>query len=201
VRTSGALHSLAVALFKFANDLRWLASGPRTGIGELILPSNEPGSSIMPGKVNPTQAEAMLMVCIQVIGSDTAVAMAGQEGNFELSAFRPIIINNLLHSIRILADMCDHFRRFLVEGAKLNQAQLRRNIDRSVMMVTALSPVIGYDQASKIAHLAVDQDLTLKQAALQLGVSEELFDRVVVPEKLTHPGSADVPAGPASQHP
>jgi fumarate hydratase class II len=135
VRGSGAVRGLAVALFKFANDLRWLGSGPRTGISELQLPSNEPGSSIMPGKVNPTQAEAMLMVCIQVMGSDTAVAMAGQEGNFELNAFRPIIINNVLHSVRILGDMCDHFRRFLVEGAELNKAQLQRNIERSVMMV------------------------------------------------------------------
>jgi fumarate hydratase, class II len=197
VRTSAALRGLAVAPFKVANDLRWLASGPRTGLGEL-LPSNEPGSSIMPGKVNPTQAEAMLMVAIQVIGYDTAVAMAGKEGNFELNALRPIIIDNVLHSVRILGDMCDHFRRFLVEGAKLNQAQLERNIERSVMMVTALSPVIGYDQASKIAHLAVDQDLTLKQAALRLGVSEELFDRVVVPEHLTRPGTADQPTDPTS---
>jgi fumarate hydratase, class II len=190
VRTSGALRSLAVALFKFANDMRWLGSGPRTGLGELTLPANEPGSSIMPGKVNPTQAEAMLMVCIQVIGFDTAVAMAGKEGNFELNAFRPIIIDNVLHSVRILADMADHFRKFLVEGVQLNDDQLRRNVERSVMMVTALSPAIGYDRASEIAHLAIDKDLTLKQAALQRGVSEDLFDKVVVPEKLTRPGTA-----------
>jgi fumarate hydratase, class II len=190
VRTSGALRSLAVALFKFANDMRWLGSGPRTGLGELTLPANEPGSSIMPGKVNPTQAEAMLMVCIQVIGFDTAVAMAGKEGNFELNAFRPIIIDNVLHSVRILADMADHFREFLIEGAKLNDDQLRRNVERSVMMVTALSPAIGYDRASEIAHLAIDKDLTLKQAALQRGVSEDLFDKVVIPEKLTRPGTA-----------
>ncbi|MCW2639506.1 MAG: fumarase [Dactylosporangium sp.] len=194
VRTSAALRSLAVTLFKFANDMRWLGSGPRTGLGELKLPANEPGSSIMPGKVNPTQAEAMLMVCIQVIGSDTAVAMAGNEGNFELNAFRPIIINNVLHSVRILADMADHFREFLVEGAQLNDDQLRRNVDRSVMMVTALSPVIGYDRASEIAHLAIDNNLTLKQAALQRGVSEDLFDRVVVPANLTRPGTADMAA-------
>jgi fumarate hydratase class II len=194
VRMSAALRSLAVTLFKFANDMRWLGSGPRTGLGELKLPANEPGSSIMPGKVNPTQAEAMLMVAIQVIGSDTAVAMAGNEGNFELNAFRPIIINNVLHSIRILADAADHFREFLVDGVELNDGQLQRNVDRSVMMVTALSPVIGYDRASEIAHLAIDNDLTLKQAALQRGVSEELFDRVVVPEKLTHPGTADMAA-------
>jgi fumarate hydratase class II len=194
VRTSAALRSLAVTLFKFANDMRWLGSGPRTGLHELDLPANEPGSSIMPGKVNPTQAEAMLMVCIQVIGSDTAVAMAGNEGNFELNAFRPIIINNVLHSIRILADMADHFREFLVEGVQLNDDQLQRNVDHSVMMVTALSPVIGYDRASEIAHHAIDNDLTLKQAALQQGVSEDLFDRVVVPANLTRPGTADMAA-------
>jgi fumarate hydratase class II len=194
VRTSAALRSLAVTLFKYANDMRWLGSGPRTGLGELQLPANEPGSSIMPGKVNPTQAEAMLMVCIQVIGSDTAVAMAGNEGNFELNAFRPIIINNVLHSIRILADMADHFRKFLVEGVQLNTDQLQRNVDRSVMMVTALSPVIGYDRASEIAHLAINNDLTLKQAALQRGVSEDLFDRVVVPVNMTRPGTADMAA-------
>jgi fumarate hydratase class II len=172
--------------------MRWLGSGPRTGLGELKLPANEPGSSIMPGKVNPTQAEAVLMVCIQVAGSDTAVGMAGSEGNFELNAFRPIIINNVLHSVRILADGADHFRQFLVEGAELNQNQLNRNIDRSVMMVTALSPVIGYDWASDIAHFAIDQDLTLKQAALQRGVSEELFDRIVIPVNLTRPSTADM---------
>ncbi len=192
VRTSAAVRGIAVAMFKFANDMRWLASGPRTGLGELKLPANEPGSSIMPGQVNPTQAEAVLMVCIQVIGSDTAVAMAGSEGNFELNAFRPIIINNVLHSIRILGDVADHFREFLVEGAELNKNQLNLNIDRSVTMVTALSPVIGYDKASEIAHLAIDKDLTLRQAALQRGVTEELFDRVVVPVNLTRPSTADV---------
>jgi fumarate hydratase class II len=196
VRTSAAIRGLAVAMFKLANDIRWLGSGPRTGLGELKLPANEPGSSIMPGKVNPTQAEAVLMVCIQVIGSDTAVAMAGSEGNFELNAFRPIIIDNVLHSVRILADVADHFREFLVEGADIDTDQLERNIDRSVMMVTALSPVIGYDKASEIAHLAIDNDLTLKQAALQRGVSEELFDRVVIPIHLTRPSSADLTTAP-----
>jgi fumarate hydratase class II len=191
VRTSAAVRGIATALFKFANDMRWLGSGPRTGLHELNLPANEPGSSIMPGKVNPTQAEAMLMVCIQVAGSDTAVAMAGTEGNFELNAFRPVIIANVLHSIRILADAADHFRRFLVEGAQLDGDQLRRNVDRSVMMVTALSPVIGYDRASEIAHLAIDHDLSLKQAALQQGVSDDLYNRVVVPVNLTRPGTAD----------
>jgi fumarate hydratase, class II len=197
VRAHAGLKAVAVTLFKIANDLRWLGSGPRTGIGELTFPSNEPGSSIMPGKVNPTQAEAMLMVAIQVIASDVAVSMAGAEGNFELNAFRPVLISNYLHSALIMADMCDHFRMFMVEGATLNEAKLKENIDRSVMMVTALSPVIGYDQAAAIAHYAVDHDLTLRQAALAKGVSDELFDRLVDPLALTRPGSADIPPGPA----
>jgi fumarate hydratase class II len=196
VRAHAALKAAAVTLFKIANDLRWLGSGPRTGLHELILPSNEPGSSIMPGKVNPTQAEAMLMVAIQVIASDVAVTLGGAEGNFELNAFRPILISNYLHSALILADMCDHFRQFMVEGAQLNQARLTENIERSVMMVTALAPVIGYDQASVISHYAIDHDLTLRQAALANGVSEELFDRVVDPLALTRPGSADIGSGP-----
>ncbi|MCI2416015.1 class II fumarate hydratase [Saccharopolyspora sp. K220] len=191
VRVSATLRTLAAALFKFANDMRWLGSGPRTGLGELILPANEPGSSIMPGKVNPTQAEALMMVCVQVVGNDTAVSMAGAEGNFELNAFRPIVINNVLHSTRILSDACDHFRKYLVEGAKLNEAQLKENIDRSLMMVTALSPVIGYDKAARIAHRALDEDLTLKDAAIKSGVSEALFDKVVVPDQLTHPEPAE----------
>ena len=195
VRAHAGLKAAAVTLFKIANDLRWLGSGPRTGIHELILPSNEPGSSIMPGKVNPTQAEAMLMVAIQVIASDVAVSMGGAEGNFELNAFRPILISNYLHSALILADMCDHFRKFMVDGAQLNQRKLTENIDQSVMMVTALSPVIGYDQASVISHYAIDHDLTLKEAALAKGVSEELFDRVVNPLALTRGGSADLPDG------
>jgi fumarate hydratase class II len=196
VRAHAGLKAAAVTLYKIANDLRWLGSGPRTGLRELILPANEPGSSIMPGKVNPTQAEAMLMVAIQVIASDVAVTMGGAEGNFELNAFRPVLISNYLHSALILADMCDHFREYMVEGAELNRAQLTQNIDQSVMMVTALSPVIGYDQASVIAHYAIDHDLTLKQAALANGVSEELFDRVVIPLALTRPGTADVPSTP-----
>jgi fumarate hydratase, class II len=201
VRAHAGLKAAAVTLFKIANDLRWLGSGPRTGIGELIFPSNEPGSSIMPGKVNPTQAEAMLMVAIQVIAADVAVTMGGAEGNFELNTFRPILISNYLHSALILSDTCDHFRMFMVEGARLNEARLKENIDRSVMMVTALSPVIGYDKAAAISHYAVDQDLTLKQAALANGVSEELFDRVVDPLAMTRPGSADVPPGPADVPP
>ena len=192
VRAHAALKSAAVSLFKIANDMRWLGSGPRTGLMELIFPSNEPGSSIMPGKVNPTQAEAMLMVCIQIMGSDVAVQMGGAEGNFELNAFRPVIISNYLHSALIMGDMCDHFREFMIEGAALNEAQIKSNIDRSVMMVTALSPVIGYDQASVIAHYAIDKNLTLKQAALANGVTEEMYDRVVVPINMTQPGSADI---------
>jgi fumarate hydratase class II len=195
VRAHGGLKAAAVTLFKIANDLRWLGSGPRTGIHELLFPANEPGSSIMPGKVNPTQAEAMLMVSIQIISSDAAMSMGGAEGNFELNAFRPILINNYLHSALIMADMCDHFREFMIDGAKLNDAKLKENIDRSVMMVTALSPVIGYDKASVISYYAIDRNLTLKQAALANGVSEELFDRVVNPIALTRPGSADVPSG------
>src|SRR5215468_11075513 len=196
VRAHAGLKAAAVTLFKIANDLRWLGSGPRTGIHELIFPSNEPGSSIMPGKVNPTQAEAMLMVAIQVIASDVAVTMGGNEGNFELNAFRPILIDNYLHSALIMADMCDHFREFMVEGTKLNEAKLTENIERSVMMVTALSPVIGYDKAAAISYYAIDKNLTLKQAALANGVSEELYERVVVPLALTRPGSADVSSGP-----
>src|SRR5215472_3960251 len=194
VRAHNGLKAAAVTLFKIANDLRWLGSGPRTGIHELIFPSNEPGSSIMPGKVNPTQAEAMLMVAIQVIASDLAVTMGGAEGNFELNAFRPVLISNYLHSALIMADMSDHFREFMIEGAELNRPKLEEDVDRSVMMVTALSPVIGYDQASVISHYAISHDLTLKQAALANGVSEELFDRVVNPLALTKGGSADISA-------
>jgi fumarate hydratase, class II len=201
VRAHAGLKAAAVTLFKIANDLRWLGSGPRTGIHELLLPANEPGSSIMPGKVNPTQAEAMLMVCIQIISSDVAVTMGGAEGNFELNAFRPILINTYLHSALIMADMCDHLRQFMIEGAQINAPQLQEYIERSVMMVTALSPLIGYDQASVISHYAIDHGLTLKQAALANGVSEELFDRVVNPLALTRGGAADLTSGPKEAAP
>jgi fumarate hydratase class II len=187
VRAHAGLKSTAVSLFKIANDVRWLGSGPRTGLGELVLPANEPGSSIMPGKVNPTQAEAVLMVCIHIMGSDVSVAMAGAEGNFELNTFRPLIINNTLHSARIMADACDRFRLFMVEGTQLNEKTIKANIDHSVMMVTALSPIIGYDQAAEIAHHAIEHDLTLREAALANGVDEALFDRVVIPLDMTHP--------------
>ncbi|MBB6146719.1 fumarate hydratase class II [Silvibacterium bohemicum] len=188
VNAHAALRSLAVALMKIANDMRWLASGPRCGLGELELPENEPGSSIMPGKVNPTQCEAMVMICIQVIGDDAAVAFAGSQGNFELNAMRPIIINNFLHSARILADGCEKFRVFSVEGTKLNEKRIAQFVQNSLMLVTALSPVIGYDKASKIAHKAMDEETTLKQAALATGwIDEKTFDEVVDPKKMVFP--------------
>lgn len=197
VRAHAALKCAAVSLFKIANDMRWLGSGPRTGLMEITFPTNEPGSSIMPGKVNPTQAEAMLMVCIQIMGSDVAVQMAGAEGNFELNTFRPIVISNYLHSALIMADTCDHFREFMIEAAVLNEEQLKSNIDRSVMMVTALSPVIGYNKASEIAHYAIENNTTLKLAALAKGVDEALYDRVVIPINMTRPDFADAPAAKA----
>ncbi len=190
VAAMAALRGLAVSLMKIANDMRWLASGPRCGVGELILPANEPGSSIMPGKVNPTQAEAMVMVCIAVIGEDNAVAFAGSQGNFELNAMRPIIINSFLHSARILGDACEKFRTFQIEGTKLNRQHIDELVGRSLMLVTALSPVIGYDKASAIAHKANDDGLTLKEAALQSGfISEQQFDTVVDPSKMVGSGA------------
>jgi fumarate hydratase, class II len=191
VAAMAAVRGLAVALMKIANDMRWLASGPRCGLAELQLPENEPGSSIMPGKVNPTQQEAMVMVCIQVIGEDNAVAFAGSQGNFELNAMRPIIINNFLHSARILGDACEKLRRYSVEGARLNKKRIDEMVHRSLMLVTALSPVIGYDKASAIAHKANDGDLTLKEAALQSGdIDEDRFDEIVDPKKMVGHGLA-----------
>jgi fumarate hydratase class II len=188
VAVSAGLRGLAVALMKIANDMRWLASGPRAGLHELELPANEPGSSIMPGKVNPTQCEAMVMVCLQVIGEDTIVAAAGAQGNFELNAMRPIIINNVLHSARILGDACDKLRRYSVEGTKLDQAKIDDYVGRSLMLVTALSPTIGYDKASTIAHKANDDGTTLREAALALGVPAADFDRIVDPTTMIgHP--------------
>jgi fumarate hydratase class II len=185
VAASAALRQLAVALMKIANDLRWLGSGPRAGLHEVVLPSNEPGSSIMPGKVNPTQEEAMVMVCIQVIAEDNAVAFAGSQGNFELNAMRPIIINNLLHMARILGDACTKLRRFGIEGITLDTPRINKYVGDSLMLVTALSPVIGYDKASKIAHYALDNNLSLKDAALKLGyVTAEKFDAVVQPTRM-----------------
>jgi fumarate hydratase, class II len=189
VAAMAAVRGLAVVLMKIANDMRWLASGPRCGLGELLLPENEPGSSIMPGKVNPTQCEAMVMVCIQVIGEDNAVAFAGSQGNFELNAMRPIIINNFMHSARILGDACDKLRRFSVEGTRLNRKHIDEMLNRSLMLVTALSPVIGYDKASKIAHLANDKGLSLKEAALDSNLIDSArFDEIVDPMKMTGHG-------------
>jgi fumarate hydratase, class II len=185
VAASAALRGLAVALMKIANDLRWLGSGPRIGLRELRLPENEPGSSIMPGKVNPTQQEAMVMVCTQVFGNDTAVAFAGSQGNFELNVMRPVVIRNVLHSTRILADACRQFTRHGVEGITLNREQLDRNVQESLMLVTALSPIIGYDKAAKIAHDALERNLTLREAAVASGaISAEEFDRTVDPRKM-----------------
>jgi fumarate hydratase, class II len=182
VRAHAALRSLAVALMKIANDMRWLASGPRTGLAELLLPQNEPGSSIMPGKVNPTQCEAIVMISIQVLGDDSAVAFAGSQGNFELNAMRPIIINNFLHSARILGDGMEKFRTFSVEGTELNTTKIASYVDQSLMLVTALSPVIGYENSAHIAEAALAKNQTLKEAALASGhVTEKTFDEVVNP--------------------
>ncbi|MBY4383830.1 class II fumarate hydratase [Rhodococcus fascians] len=186
VAASAALRSLAVVLMKIANDFRWSASGPRAGLGELILPANEPGSSIMPGKVNPTQCEAVVMVCIQVIADDTAVAFAGSQGNFELNAMRPIIIDNVLHSATILGDMCAKFTEYCVDGIELNRNTIAGYVDRSLMLVTALSPVIGYEKAAAIAHRALADDSTLRDAALATGfVDGDDFDRIVDPTNMT----------------
>ena len=191
VAAMAALRGLAVALMKIANDMRWLASGPRCGLGELLLPENEPGSSIMPGKINPTQCEAMVMVCIEVIGEDNAVAFAGSQGNFELNAMRPIIINNFLHSARLLGDACDKFRRFSVEGTRLNRERIGEMLGRSLMLVTALAPAIGYDKAAAIAHKANEEGLTLKEAALRSGIiDEKQFDEIVDPKKMVGHGVA-----------
>ena len=185
VRASAALRGAAVALMKIANDMRWLASGPRCGLGELKLPQNEPGSSIMPGKVNPTQCEAMVMIAIQVIGDDTAVAFAGSQGNFELNAMRPVIINNFLHSATILADGCEKFRRFSVEGTKLDRERIDSYVGNSLMLVTALSPVIGYQNAAHIAEKAAAEGTTLREAAIASGkIQEDEYDRIIVPKAM-----------------
>jgi fumarate hydratase, class II len=194
VAAHASLRGLAVALMKIANDMRWLASGPRCGIGELILPENEPGSSIMPGKVNPTQCEAIVMICIQVIGNDTAVAFAGSQGNFELNAMRPIIINNFLHSARILADGCEKFLIYSVRGTQVNEKKVAEYLEKSLMLVTALSPVIGYDNASKIAHLAEHSGSTLREAALKSRlIDEATFDKVVDPKEMVGDTTLSLP--------
>lgn len=186
VAASGAARTLATALMKIANDIRWLASGPRCGLGELILPANEPGSSIMPGKVNPTQCEAMTMVCVQVMGNDTAVGIAGSQGNFELNVFKPVMIFNLLHSVNLLSDACRGFEEYLVRGLAVDEGRVNSYVERSLMLVTALSPVIGYDKCAKLAHKAHHDNMTLREACLALGyLTGDEFDRHLRPQEMT----------------
>ena len=188
VETSGVLKTIACSLMKIANDIRWLGSGPRCGIGEIILPANEPGSSIMPGKVNPTQSEAMTMVAAQVIGNDTAINVGGSSGNFELNVFKPVMIYNLLQSIRLLADSCRSFNNHCVVGIKPNKTQIEKHLNGSLMLVTALNPHIGYDNAAKVAKKAYQENITLKESAVALGLlTDEEFDEKVRPEKMTGP--------------
>ena len=188
VELSSALKTVSVSLFKIANDLRWLASGPRSGIGEVVLPANEPGSSIMPGKVNPTQCEAMTMVCTQVMGNDTTIAFAGASGNFELNVYRPVIAFNILQSIRLLADACDSFLVNAEEGIEPNKQRIHENLYNSLMLVTALNPHIGYDKAAKVAKKAYSENLSLREAIVELDyMSEEDFDKLVQPEKMIRP--------------
>ena len=188
VHLSGAFRTLAVSLFKIGNDIRLMSCGPSAGFAELKIPENEPGSSIMPGKVNPTQAEALTMLAAQVMANDVAVGFGGASGYLEMNVYKPLIIFNVTHSITLMTDGCTNFRKFLVEGTEPNLKKIAEYVERSLMLVTALAPVIGYDKASKIAHYAMDNDLTLKAAALKLGfVSEEEFDRVVDPAKMVHP--------------
>src|SRR6516164_2076725 len=195
VQLHGTLRTLAVSLYKIANDIRLMSCGPRAGFEELKIPENEPGSSIMPGKVNPTQCEALAMVAVQVMANDVAVGFGGAGGYLEMNVYKPLIIFNLTHSSTILADSCTNFRKFLIEGTKPNLKKINEYVERSLMLVTALSPVIGYDKASKIAHHALDNDLTLKEAALKLGfVTEAEFDRVVDPKKMVKPYVASAAA-------
>ncbi|HUQ31142.1 MAG TPA: class II fumarate hydratase [Pyrinomonadaceae bacterium] len=188
VFASGALKTLAASLMKIANDIRWLASGPRAGFCELVLPENEPGSSIMPGKVNPTQSEAMTMVAVQVMGNDAAIGFAGSQGNFELNVFNPVMIHNLLHSIRLLKDACHGFVDYCIQGIKLNRAKIDEHLRNSLMLVTALNPHIGYDNAAKIAKNAHKKGISLRESAIELGLlTGEQFDEYVKPEEMTHP--------------
>jgi len=188
VQLSGTLRTLAVSLYKIANDIRLMSCGPRAGFAELMIPENEPGSSIMPGKVNPTQAEALTMIAVQVMANDVAVGFGGAGGYLEMNVYKPLIIFNVTHSITVLTDGCTNFRKFLVEGTEPNLKKIKEYVDRSLMLVTALAPVIGYDKSSKIAHYALDRDLTLKAAALELGfVTEEEFDRVVDAKRMVKP--------------
>ncbi|HLH02370.1 MAG TPA: class II fumarate hydratase [Bryobacteraceae bacterium] len=189
VFASGALKTLAASLMKIANDVRWLASGPRCGLGELIIPENEPGSSIMPGKVNPTQCEAMTMVAVQVIGNDVAISLAGSQGNFELNVFKPVMIHNFVHSVRLLSDTCRSFREHCALGIEVDRKRVDHYVQNSLMLVTALSPVVGYDKAAKIAHTAHVDHSSLRAAAIKLGyLSGEDFDELVKAEKMVQPG-------------
>jgi fumarate hydratase, class II len=188
VQLSGTMRTLAVSLYKIANDIRLMSCGPRAGFAELLIPANEPGSSIMPGKINPTQVEALTMIAVQVMANDVAVGFGGAGGYLEMNVYKPLIIFNIILSLTIMSDGCTNFRKFLIEGTKPNLNRIKEYVDRSLMLVTALSPVIGYDKASKIAHCALDHDLTLKQAALKLGfVTEEEFDRLVDPANMVRP--------------
>jgi fumarate hydratase class II len=188
VQLSGTLRTLAVSLYKIANDIRLMSCGPRAGFAELQIPENEPGSSIMPGKVNPTQCEALTMIAAQVMASDVAVGLGGAGGYLEMNVYKPLMIFNVTHSITIMTDGCVNFRKFLIEGTKPNLTKIKEYVDRSLMLMTALSPVIGYDKASKIAHYAMDNGLTLKASALKLGfVTEDEFNRVVDPAKMVRP--------------
>ncbi len=188
VFSSGALKTLACALMKIANDVRWLGSGPRCGLGELILPENEPGSSIMPGKVNPTQCEAMTMVCVQVMGNDTAITIAGSQGNFELNVFKPVIIHNYIHSVTLLSDAMNMFTTFMVKTLEADERRIKQFVDNSLMLVTALTPKIGYDKSAAIAHKAWHENLSLLEASLSLGhLTEEEFREIVRPETMTEP--------------
>ena len=192
VMAHGAIRTLAVSLMKIANDVRWLGSGPRSGLGELVLPENEPGSSIMPGKVNPTQSEAMTMVCVQVLGNDAAVAFAGSQGNFELNVFKPVMIRNLLHSAELLADACGTFRRFCVEGLEADRDRIADLVSRSLMLVTALAPRLGYDRAAQIAKQAHHEGRTLREVAVGGGhLSAEEYDALVRPEAMVRPEAGD----------
>ncbi|HCI16206.1 MAG: class II fumarate hydratase [Candidatus Marinimicrobia bacterium] len=189
VELSGALKTVAGSLFKIANDVRWLASGPRSGIGEILIPANEPGSSIMPGKVNPTQCEAMTMVCTQVMGNDMTISIAGASGNFELNVYRPVIAYNIIQSIRLLSDACDSFRVHTVDGIEANEERIHSNLYNSLMLVTALNPHIGYDKAAEVAKKAYKDKSSLREAIIALGyLSGEDFDRLVQPEKMIKPG-------------
>jgi fumarate hydratase class II len=188
VQLSGTFRTLAVSLYKIGNDIRLMSCGPRAGFAELEIPENEPGSSIMPGKVNPTQAEALTMIAVQVMANDVAVGFGGASGYLEMNVYKPLMIFNITHSITIMTDGCTNFRKFLIEGTKPNLKKIKEYVDRSLMLVTALAPVIGYDKASKIAHYAMDNDLSLKEAALKLKyVSEAEFDRIVDPTKMVRP--------------